>query len=56
MAQSRGGNRNESVQQANDSYLDGYNIISSQEMNDAKNMYEYQRARLQTSWMRACLQ
>lgn len=46
MDQSRGGNRNESVQQANDSYLDGYNIISSQEMNDAKNMYEYQRARV----------
>lgn len=46
MAQSRGGNRNESVQQANDSYLDGYNVISSQEMNDAKNMYEYQRARV----------
>ena len=46
MAQSLGGNRNESVQQANDSYLDGYNIISSQEMNDAKNMYEYQRARV----------
>lgn len=46
MAQSRGDNRNESVQQANDSYLDGYNIISSQEMNDAKNMYEYQRARV----------
>lgn len=46
MVQSRGGNRNESVQQANDSYLDGYNIISSQEMNDAKNMYEYQRARV----------
>jgi N12 class adenine-specific DNA methylase len=46
MAQSRGGNRNESVQQANDSYLDGYNIIPSQEMNDAKNMYEYQRARV----------
>lgn len=46
MAQSRGGNRNESVQQANDSYLDGYNIISSQEMNDAKSMYEYQRARV----------
>ena len=46
MAQSRGGNRNESVQKANDSYLDGYNIISSQEMNDAKNMYEYQRARV----------
>ena len=46
MAQSRGGNRNESVQQANDSYLNGYNIISSQEMNDAKNMYEYQRARV----------
>lgn len=46
MAQSRGGNRNESVQQAHDSYLDGYNVISSQEMNDAKNMYEYQRARV----------
>lgn len=46
MAQSRGGNRNENVQQANDSYLDGYNVISSQEMNDAKNMYEYQRARV----------
>lgn len=43
MAQSRGGTQSESEQQANDSYLDGYNATGSQEMNDAKNLYEYHR-------------
>lgn len=43
MAQSRGGTQSESEQQANDSYLDGYNVTGSQEMNDAKNLYEYHR-------------
>lgn len=46
MARSRGGVQSESEQQANDSYLDGYNVISSQEMNDAKNLYEYHRTQV----------
>jgi len=46
MAQSRGGVQSESEQQANDSYLDGYNVTSSQEMNDAKNLYEYHRTQV----------
>lgn len=45
MAQSRGV-QSESEQQANDSYLDGYNVTSSQEMNDAKNLYEYHRTQV----------
>lgn len=46
MARSRGGVQSESEQQANDSYLDGYNATSSQEMNDAKNLYEYHRTQV----------
>ena len=46
MVRSRGGVQSESEQQANDSYLDGYNVTSSQEMNDAKNLYEYHRTQV----------
>ena len=46
MAQSRGGVQSESEQQANDSYLNGYNATGSQEMNDAKNLYEYHRTQV----------
>lgn len=46
MARSRGGVQSESEQQANDSYLGGYNVTSSQEMNDAKNLYEYHRTQV----------
>lgn len=46
MAQSRGGNQSEETQQANESYIDGYNIASEQDMTDAKNMYDYQKQRL----------
>lgn len=46
MARSRGGVQSESEQQVNDSYLDGYNATSSQEMNDAKNLYEYHRTQV----------
>lgn len=46
MAQSRGGNQSEEAQQANESYIDGYNIASGQDMTDAKNMYDYQKQRL----------
>lgn len=46
MARSRGGVQSESEQQANDSYLDGYDVTSSQEMNDAKNLYEYHRTQV----------
>lgn len=46
MARSRGDVQSESEQQANDSYLDGYNVTSSQEMNDAKNLYEYHRTQV----------
>ena len=43
MAKSRNGERNEDIQQADESYIDGYSINSPQEMNDAKNLYEYHR-------------
>lgn len=49
IARSRGGTQSENEQQANDSYLDGYNVASPQEMNDAKNMYEYQRERMKSA-------
>lgn len=39
--------KNPDEQQANESYLDGYNASSPQEMNDAKNMYEYQRQQVE---------
>lgn len=46
MVQSRGGEQSKDVQQANESYINGYNSTSGQEMNDAKNMYDYQRERI----------
>ncbi|MEG2599543.1 MAG: hypothetical protein RSA66_08725, partial [Muribaculaceae bacterium] len=46
IAQSRGGEKSDNEQQANESYLDGYNATSSQEMNDAKNMVDYQREQM----------
>ncbi len=46
LAQRRGPAQDEDVQALDESYIDGYSIESSQEMNDAKNMYEYQRQRV----------
>lgn len=46
LAQKRGGEQDENVQAMNESYLDGYNIASPQEMNDAKNMLDYQCQRM----------
>lgn len=46
IANSRGEKPSEEEQQANESYLDGYNATGSQEMNDAKNMLDYQRQRM----------
>lgn len=46
LAQKRGGEQDENVQAMNESYLDGYNIAFPQEMNDAKNMLDYQRQRM----------
>ncbi len=45
LAQRRGAAQDEDVQALDESYIDGYSIESSQEMNDAKNMYDYQRQR-----------
>ena len=42
LAQRRSG-QDEDLQTMDESYMDGYNIEDSQEMNDAKNMYDYQR-------------
>lgn len=47
VAQARGGEQNESKQQQNESYLNGYEITSGRERNDAKNMLEYQRQRIE---------
>ena len=44
-AQSRG-EQDSDVQAMNESYIDGYNMESSQEMNDVKNMLDYQRQRV----------
>ena len=43
LVNSRGGVQDERKQQANDSYIDGYNARSEEEMQDARNMYELQR-------------
>ena len=43
MAKSRNGNHNEVIQQADESYINGYSVNSPQEMNDTKNLYEYHR-------------
>ncbi|MDL2223101.1 hypothetical protein LJB98_03280, partial [Bacteroidales bacterium OttesenSCG-928-M11] len=45
IAEQRGNEQSEEEQALNESYLDGYDASSPQEMNDAKNMYEYQRKR-----------
>lgn len=42
LARSRG-EQNEIAQQVNESYLDGYNASTPQEMNNAQNMYDLQR-------------
>lgn len=47
VTQARGGEQNESKQQQNESYLNGYEITSGRERNDAKNMLEYQRQRIE---------
>ncbi len=46
LAQRRGAAQDEDVQTLDESYIDGYSIESPQEMNDAKNMYNYQRQRV----------
>ncbi len=46
MVNSRGEEQNAEEQLLNESYLDGYNYTGSQEMNDAKNMLDYQLQRL----------
>ena len=43
LVKSRGGEQDENAQRANDSYMDGYNARSDEEMQDARNMYELQR-------------
>lgn len=45
VAQSRGAKGNPAEQQLNESYIDGYESATPQEMTDAQNMYEYQRQR-----------
>lgn len=47
MAQSRGSEQDPNKQQLNESYLNGYEATSSHERNDAKNMLEYQRKRVE---------
>jgi N12 class adenine-specific DNA methylase len=46
LAQKRGGEQDEDAQAMDESYIDGYNIGTPQEMTDAKNMYEYQRQQM----------
>ena len=43
LVNSRGEVQDDRKQQANDSYIDGYNAQSDEEMQDARNMYELQR-------------
>ena len=45
-AQSRSAAQDGDLQTMNESYIDGYNIGGSQEMTDAKNMYDYQRQKV----------
>ncbi len=47
LARKRGAEQDEDVQAMDESYIDGYNICSAQEMADAKNMYEQQRKKLE---------
>lgn len=46
VAQSRGGEQDQSKRQQNEAYLNGYEITSGRGRNDAKNMLEYQRQRV----------
>lgn len=46
LAQRRGAAQDEDIQVLDESYMDGYGIETSQEMNDAKNMLDYQRQRV----------
>jgi N12 class adenine-specific DNA methylase len=46
LAQRRGAAQDEDIQALDESYIDGYGIETSQEMNDAKNMLDYQRQRV----------
>lgn len=46
LAQRRGAVQDEDIQALDESYMDGYGIETSQEMNDAKNMLDYQRQRV----------
>lgn len=48
MAQSRGAKGNPMEQELSKSYIDGYEAVTSREMNDARNMRDYQRQRLVT--------
>lgn len=44
----KGKEPNEDEKLVKESYLNGYNTTSPQEMNDVKNMYEYQRERMKS--------
>ena len=46
LVKSRGGEQDENAQRANDSYMDGYNAVSQEEMQDASNMYMMKRGDL----------
>lgn len=46
VAQKRSEKVDEASEELNESYMDGYNAVEQQEMNDAKNMYDYQRERM----------
>lgn len=46
LAQKRGGEQDKDQQSLDESYLDGYNMETPQEMTDAKNMLDYQRQRI----------
>lgn len=46
LAQKRGTEPDEDVQDIDESYIDGYNIGTPQEMTDAKNMLDYQRKQM----------
>lgn len=43
LVKSRGGEQDENIQRANDSYIDGYNAATDEEKQNAKNMYDLQR-------------
>ena len=46
VAQKRSEEVDEASEELNESYMDGYNAVEPQEMNDAKNMYDYQREKI----------